>query len=96
MLLRGSWRCSAHLAADGNGSVEDAVHAQDGRLRRVDDGRAEHGAEHSAVADGEGSSVHVLHGQLVPPRLQGRNQQPVSFLGLHWCVRSGTEVTALG
>ena len=41
------------------------MHAQDGRLRGVDDGRPEHGAEHAPVADGEGASVHVLHRQLV-------------------------------
>ena len=41
------------------------MHAQDCRLRWVDDGRAEHGAKHSTVADGERTTVHVLHGQLV-------------------------------
>ena len=54
-----------NLAPDGNRPVEDAVHAQDGRLGRVDDGCAEHGAKHPPVADGEGASVHVLHRQLV-------------------------------
>lgn len=46
------------------------MHAQDSRLRRVDDGCAEHGAEHAAVADGERSSVHVFHGQFVVAGLQ--------------------------
>lgn len=83
VLFQDSWKrsycwSSAHLATDGDGSVEDAVHPQDGRLRRVDDGRAEHGAEHSAVADGEGSSVHVLHGQLVLTRLQGEGEPAAS------------------
>ena len=56
---------NTNLAPDGNRPVEDAVHAQDGRLWRVDDGCAEHGAKHPPVADGEGASVHVLHRQLV-------------------------------
>jgi hypothetical protein len=31
---------AADLALDGDGAVVDGVHAQDGRLRRVQDGRA--------------------------------------------------------
>lgn len=61
---------TSDLPSDGHGPVKDAVHAQDGRLRRVDDGSAEHGAEHSSVADGEGAAVHVLHSQLVLTSLQ--------------------------
>lgn len=56
---------NTNLASDGHGPVKDAMHAQNGRLRRVDDGRPKHGAEHSSVADGEGAAVHVLHSQLV-------------------------------
>ena len=40
------------------------MHAQDGRLRHVDDGSAEHGTENAAVGDGEGAAVHVFNGQL--------------------------------
>ena len=57
------------LPVDGHGPLEDAMHAQDGGLGGVDDGRPEHGAEHAPVADGEGAPVHVLHGQLVTARL---------------------------
>lgn len=82
-----------HLAADGHRSLEDAVHTQDGRLWRVDDGRPEHGAEHAAVADGEGASVHVLHGQVILARLQWgagsvgvyRDRQLVHFLKSYRC-----------
>lgn len=56
---------ATNLSTDGDRPVEDAVHAQDGGLGRVDYRGAEHGAKHAAVADGEGSSVHVLDGQLV-------------------------------
>lgn len=31
----------------------------------VDDGRAEQGAEHAAVADGECASVHIFHSELI-------------------------------
>lgn len=101
MLFQGSWKrsyscSSAHLAADGNGTVEDAVHAQDGRLWRVDDGRAEHGAEHAAVADSEGASVHVLNGQLVLTRLQGEEAAASLASRRLASVRlSGIEVTKL-
>ena len=39
----------------------DRVHAEDGRLRGVDDGRAHHGAVHAAVADREGAPGHVVY-----------------------------------
>lgn len=38
------------------------VHAQDGTLRGVDDGRAEKRAEHAPVGDGEGTTRHILQG----------------------------------
>ena len=64
----------AHLAVDGDGPVEDAVHAEDGGLRRVDDGRAEHAAVDAAVADRERAARHVLHRDLVLPRLRTAQQ----------------------
>lgn len=66
-----------HLAPNGHGPVKDAMHAQDGRLRGVDDGRVEHGSKHASVADGEGASVHVLHGQLVLTCLRGEGRRRV-------------------
>ena len=58
-----------YLPANSHRSVENAVHAKDGRLRGVDDGRAKQGAKHAAVADGEGAAVHVLNGQSSCPCL---------------------------
>jgi len=59
------WIADLYLAIPDHWPLEDAVHAKNGRLRRVDDGRAEHRAEYAAVGDGEGAAIHVLHGQLV-------------------------------
>lgn len=56
---------NSYLAVDGHGSFEDAVHAQDGRLWGVDDGCAEQGAKHTAVADGERASIHILNSKLI-------------------------------
>lgn len=64
----------AHLAVDGHRPVEDAVHAQNGGLRGVDDGCAEHGAEHAPVADGEGASVHIFNSELVVTSLRHMTQ----------------------
>ena len=54
---------SPHLALDGNWSLKDGMHAQDGGLGRVDDGSAKHGPEDPSVGDGEGPSIHVLNGE---------------------------------
>lgn len=54
---------STHLSLDGDRSLLYRVHAQDGRLRGVDDWGAQQRAKHSAIADSECSSVHVFHGQ---------------------------------
>ena len=52
------------LAVFDHGAVFGGVHAQDGALRRVDDGGGHHGAEGAAVADGEGAAGHLFHTQL--------------------------------
>mmetsp|Transcript_34789 Transcript_34789/g.88123 ORF Transcript_34789/g.88123 Transcript_34789/m.88123 type:complete len:404 (+) Transcript_34789:377-1588(+) len=49
-----------NLAAHHHGALHDGVHAQDGALRRVDDGRGQHGAVHAAVADGKRAARHVV------------------------------------
>lgn len=54
-----------YLAVDSDRPVEDTVHSQDGRLRWVDDGGAEHAAVDAAVTDRESSAVHVLDSDLV-------------------------------
>lgn len=48
------------LSIDSYRSVNNGVHSQDGRLGRVNDRSAHHGAKHSAIGDGERSSVHVF------------------------------------
>lgn len=63
-------KVDSYLATDCDGPVEDAMHAQNSRLWRVDNRCTEHGSEHAAVADGEGSSVHVFHSQFILTGLQ--------------------------
>lgn len=46
------------------------MHAQNSRLWGVDYRCAKHGPKHSTIADGKGSSVHVLNSQLVLTGLQ--------------------------
>lgn len=60
----------SYFATNCDGPVEDAMHAQNGRLGRVDYWCAEHGTKHAAVADGKRSSVHVFHGQFILTGLQ--------------------------
>ena len=61
-----------YLAPYGHWPLEDAMHAQDCRLGRVDDGCAKHGSKNTAVTDGERASVHILHGQFVLASLRKR------------------------
>jgi hypothetical protein len=53
-----------HLAVDGNGAFLDGVEAEHGGLRQVDDGSAHQGTKDAAVADGEGTTGHVLDREL--------------------------------
>lgn len=46
------------------------MHAQDGGLWGVDDGRAEQGAKHATVADGEGASIHIFNSNLIVASLR--------------------------
>src|SRR3990167_8231693 len=57
-------RTDHDLAVLDHGAVLGGVHAQDGRLRRVDDGCGHHRAEGTAVGDGEGGAGHFLDAQL--------------------------------
>ena len=70
----------AYLSVDGDGPVEDAVHAQDGRLWGVDDRGAHQRAENTAVTDGERAAVHVLDGQVTRTRLKQKNMSGLSDL----------------
>ena len=70
----------AYLSIDGHRSVKNAVHTQDGRLWGVDDGCSKHRAEHAAVTDGEGASVHIFNSNLVFTSLRHKIQSIFSFL----------------
>ena len=50
-----------YLAVPDNRPLKDAVHAKDGRLWGVDDGRPKEGTKDTTVADRESSAVHVLN-----------------------------------
>jgi hypothetical protein len=53
------------LAVLDDGAVLDRVHAEDRRLRRVDDRRGHQRAEGAAVGDGEGAALQLFDAQ--PP-----------------------------
>ena len=55
----------SYLSVPDHWPLEGSVHAQDGRLGRVDDGGAEERAKHSSVRDGESAAVHVLNKQKI-------------------------------
>ena len=73
-MIGSNGRFAVYLAVDGHRSIEDAVHAENGRLWQVDDGRAEEGAEDAAVADGERAALHVLDGELVEASLLAKRE----------------------
>ena len=41
------------------------MHAQDGRLRGVDDGRSEERAENTSVANGESTTIHIFNSKFI-------------------------------
>lgn len=47
------------------------MHAQNGALRRINDGRAHEGAKHAAIGDGEGATRHVFERQFALLSLGG-------------------------
>ena len=57
-------RADHHLAAARDGPILDLVHAEDARLRRVEDRCREQRAEHAAVGDRERSAHQVAGRQL--------------------------------
>ena len=60
---------STHLALNGDGSVCNSVHAEDGRLWRVDDRSSEQTSVDAAIADRERSTRHIFDRNLVFTRL---------------------------
>lgn len=61
---------SFYLSLQRNGPVKDPVHSQDGRLWGVDDRCAQEWTEHSAVADGESTAIHVFNRYLTYEKIQ--------------------------
>lgn len=59
-----TYRSDDGLALDGDDFLTDAVHVEHSGLGVVDNGSSEHGAEDTGVADGEASTLHVLHSKL--------------------------------
>src|SRR5450830_1402528 len=63
-------QCQVHhwadhdLAVDGHRTLDDVVHAQNRCLRRVDDRGRHHRTEGTTVGDGEGTTGHLVDGQL--------------------------------
>ena len=57
-----------YLSVQSDRSIENTMHAQNSRLRRVDDRGTEEGAENATVADCERSALHVLDCELVLTR----------------------------
>ncbi len=58
-----------HLALHNSGPVVDRVNAQDGGLRRVENGGAKKRAEHASIRDGECAAGHVLLSDGIVARL---------------------------
>lgn len=69
----------SHLAIYGYGSVEDAMHAQDGRLGRVDDGSTKQGAKHATIADGERAPIHIFNCKFIVTSLTCTSQMILLF-----------------
>ena len=50
------------------------MHAENGRLRGIDDWRAEHATVHTSVTDGECAAGHILNRYTVATRLHEENR----------------------
>lgn len=75
---------TSNLPSNGHGPVKDAMHAQNGRLWRVDDRCPKHRAEHPSITDGERATVHVLHSKFILTSLwekQKKRSQKEARLG---------------
>lgn len=71
-----------HLSIDGHWSVEDAMHAKNGWLWGVDDGRAKHGPKHTTVANGERSSIHIFNSELIVTSLRSKESKASQNCGI--------------
>eukprot|EP00037_Helgoeca_nana_P032270 m.413025 g.413025 ORF g.413025 m.413025 type:complete len:391 (+) comp29002_c0_seq1:36-1208(+) len=74
-------RADHHSTVDGDWPFENAVHAEDRALRRVDDRGAHERSKCPSVADGDGASVKIFHRQLSVASLLRRFAQGAFDLG---------------
>lgn len=58
-----------HLPVDSDRALLDRMQTQNGRLGQVDDGCSHQRTKDTAVADGKGTTGHVLDGELAIARL---------------------------
>ena len=61
-------RADFHLVVDGDGARLDLVHAQNARLRRIQNRRGHQRAEHAAIGDGEGAALQFFELQIAVAR----------------------------
>src|SRR5690606_20381413 len=54
-------RTDDDLAADDNRTILDLVHAENARLRRIEDRRGHQRAVNTTIGDGEGAALHVTN-----------------------------------
>jgi hypothetical protein len=59
-----SYRSNLDFAVDGHRSFFDGMETEHCGLRQIDDGRAHHAAEDTAVTDSVGAACHVLNREL--------------------------------
>lgn len=60
----------SYLASHSHWPIEDGMHAQDGRLGRVDNGCSKEGAENTSIANGESTTIHIFNGEFILPGLK--------------------------
>ena len=71
-----------YLSIANHRSFKSTMHAQDGGLRGVDNGGSKEGPENSTIGNSEGSSVHILHGQLIFLGLLSENHDTFFNVGV--------------
>lgn len=60
----------SYLASHDHWSINDGMHAQDGRLRGVDDGCSKERAKNTSIADGKSTTIHIFNGKFILPGLK--------------------------
>ena len=55
---------SVYLSTDRHWTIKYAMHAENGRLWRIDDRCTQQRAKHTTVANGESATIHVFHCQV--------------------------------